>query len=314
MKLLKVTLETSQESEDALTVYSQDQLGALGVEAIRRRDFEEASHRQDSTVVDWQQLTDIPADVRLVIYFDQEADYDQLAVALKQKLVELAGYGLATGSGTLVSQYVQDEDWNTVWQQYYHPIAFSRHLAIVPEWEDYQPAFADQQLLQMDPGLAFGTGNHETTQLSMMGLEQSLVRPCRVVDVGTGSGILAIAAAKLGAAEVLGTDISSEAMDAATTNLQLNGLTNVKLQHTSLLADVSGQFDIIVANILAEILLQLISQLQSHLAPGGRVIFSGIDYLQLPKVMASLTDNGFQVDLTLRAKRWVGLIITRKAK
>ena len=118
----------------------------------------------------------------------------------------------------------------------------------------------------------------------MLGIERAMVKPLSVVDVGTGSGILAIAAHKLGAKSVLGTDISDESMTAAKENAGLNDFADLKLQKTSLLADVEGKFDLIVANILAEILLDLIPQLDSHLNEDGQVIFSGIDYLQLPKI------------------------------
>ena len=148
----------------------------------------------------------------------------------------------------------------------------------------------------------------------MMGLERAMIKPMSVVDVGTGSGILAIAASKLGATDVLATDISDESMTAAKQNSALNDLTNIRVQKTSLLADVKGKFDIIVANILAEILLDLIPQMDAHLNDGGQIIFSGIDYLQLPKIEKALDENGFKIDLTMRQGRWIGLAITRKEK
>ena len=113
---------------------------------------------------------------------------------------------------------------------------------------------------------------------------------------------------------VLATDISDESMTAAKQNSALNDLTNIRVQKTSLLADVKGKFDIIVANILAEILLDLIPQMDAHLNDGGQIIFSGIDYLQLPKIEKALDENGFKIDLTMRQGRWIGLAITRKEK
>lgn len=312
MKLLAIKIETSHEVEDALSIYSQDILSALGTEARKRSDFEQAGWLHDSTVVEMDDIKDLPKDMQFIAYFDEEADRDELVKKYQEKLEELKGYGLNTGEEKITTAYIADQDWNTAWQKYYHVIDFSRHLAIVPEWEDYKPAFKDQQLIRLDPGLAFGTGNHQTTQLAMMGLERAMVKPMNVADVGTGSGILAIAAAKLGATNVLATDISDESMTAAKENSALNGLTNIKTQKTSLLADVDGKFDIIVANILAEILLDLITQMDAHLNEGGQVIFSGIDYLQLPKIEKTLDENGFKIDLTMRQGRWVGLSITRK--
>ncbi|MDD6415666.1 MAG: 50S ribosomal protein L11 methyltransferase [Lactobacillus sp.] len=312
MKLLEVKIETSYDVEDALSYFAQEDLQALGIEARRRSDFEQAGWLHDSTVVEMDDIKDLPAEVEFIAYFDEERDRDEVVKAFEDKLKELAGYGLRTGEGTISTSYIADQDWNTVWQKYYHVINLSRHLAIVPEWESYKPAFPDQQIITMDPGLAFGTGNHQTTQLAMLGIERAMVKPLSVVDVGTGSGILAIAAHKLGAKSVLGTDISDESMTAAKENASLNDFADLKLQKTSLLADVEGKFDLIVANILAEILLDLIPQLDSHLNEDGQVIFSGIDYLQLPKIEQALSENGFKIDMKMRAGRWIGLCISRK--
>lgn len=314
MKLLAIKIETSHEVEDALSIYSQDNLNALGTEARKRSDFEQAGWLHDSTVVEMDEIKDLPEDLQFIAYFDEEADRDDLVNKFKNKLTELKGYGLNTSEEKITTSYIADQDWNTAWQKYYHVIDFSRHLAIVPEWEDYKPAFSDQKLIKLDPGLAFGTGNHQTTQLAMMGLERAIVKPVSVVDVGTGSGILAIAASELGATNVLATDISDESMTAAQQNAALNGLTNIKTQKTSLLADVDGKFDVIVANILAEILLDLIPQMNDHLNDNGQIIFSGIDYLQLPKIEKALDENDFKIDLTMRQGRWIGLSITRKEK
>lgn len=314
MKLLIIKIDTSHEVEDALSVFALDNLNALGIESRKRSDFEQAGWLHDSTVVEMDDIKDLPKDTYFYAYFDEEADKDALVKKFQDKLKELKSYGLDVGDAKITTSYIKDQDWNTAWQKYYHVIDFSRHLAIVPEWEDYKPAFKDQQLIKLDPGLAFGTGNHKTTQLAMMGLERAMVKPMNVVDVGTGSGILAIAASKLGATDVLATDISDESMTAAKQNAALNDINNIHTQKTSLLADVKGKFDIIVANILAEILLDLVPQMDSHLNDDGQVIFSGIDYLQLPKIEKALDENGFKVDLTMRQGRWIGLAITRKEK
>ncbi|WEV70220.1 50S ribosomal protein L11 methyltransferase [Lactobacillus sp. ESL0785] len=314
MKLLIIKIETSHEVEDALGVYSQDVLHALGTESRKRADFEHAGWEHDSTVVKLDEIKDLPEDLQFLAYFDEEADPKKLITQYQEKLTELKSYGLAIGQAKITSSYIKDQDWNTAWQKFYHVIDFSRHLAIVPEWEEYQPAFQDQKLIKLDPGLAFGTGNHKTTQLAMMGLERAMIAPKSVVDVGTGSGILAIAAALLGAKSVLATDISDEAVTAAHENIALNQLTNIKVAKASLLKNVTGKFDIIVANILAEILLDLIPQMDAHLNVGGQIIFSGIDYLQLDKVKQALQEHNFKITLTMRQDRWVGLIIERQER
>ena len=312
MKLLIIKIETSHEVEDALNIYSHDVLKCLGTETRKRSDFEQAGWKSDSTIVKLDEIKDLPEDLEFLAYFDREQDQAELVKKYQKKLSELEGYGLKIGQAKVTASYIKDEDWNTVWQKFYHPIDFSRHLAIVPEWEEYQPAFKDQNIIKLDPGLAFGTGSHKTTQLALLGLEQILVKPETVCDVGTGSGILAIASSVLGASSVLATDISDEAITAANENISLNNLTNIKLQKTNLLNQVKSKYDIIVANILAEILLDLIPELNEHLNSNGKVIFSGIDCDQIEKIRTALTTNGFQIILSMQQGRWIGLIIERK--
>lgn len=312
MKLLIIKIETSHEVEDALNIYSHDVLKCLGTETRKRSDFEQAGWESDSTIVKLDEIKDLPEDLEFLAYFDMEQDQAELVKKYQKKLSELEGYGLKIGQAKVTASYIKDEDWNTVWEKFYHPISFSRHLAIVPEWEEYQPAFKDQNIIKLDPGLAFGTGSHKTTQLALLGLEQILVKPETVCDVGTGSGILAIASSVLGASSVLATDISDEAITAANENISLNNLTNIKVQKTNLLNQVKSKYDIIVANILAEILLDLIPELDEHLNSNGKVIFSGIDCDQIEKIKTALTANGFQIILSMQQGRWIGLIIERK--
>lgn len=314
MKLLVIKIETSHEVEDALTVFSQDELNCLGTETRKRSDFENAGEQKDSTIVQLDEIENLPEDLEFFSYFNEDADRDSLIESYQAKLTELKSYGLDIGLNQISSSYIEDRDWNTVWQKFYHVINFSRHLAIVPEWENYQSKFPDQKLINLDPGLAFGTGGHKTTQLAMMGLERALIEPKSVIDVGTGSGILAIAASLLGANKVEATDISDEAVTSAQTNIALNHIGNIEVRKASLLKDVHGKFDIIVANILAEILLDLIPQLDEHLNENGQVIFSGIDYLQLDKIKDALIKNGFHIVLTMQQDRWVGLVIERIEK
>ena len=312
MKLLIIKNETSHEVEDALNIYSQDVLHCLGTESRKRSDFEQAGWESDSTIVNLSEINDLPQDLQFLAYFDIEQDKAELVEKYQKKLAELKSYGLQIGKAKITTSYIKDEDWNTVWQKFYHVINFSRHLAIVPEWEDYHPAYKAPQLINLDPGLAFGTGTHKTTQIALMGLEQALTEPKTVCDVGTGSGILAIASSLLGASSVVATDISDEAVTAAKENIALNHLANIKVEKASLLNGVEGKYDIIIANILAEILLELIPELNEHLNAGGKVIFSGIDYTQLDKIKAALTKHNFKIDLTIEHGRWVGLIIERK--
>ncbi|MBW8451440.1 MULTISPECIES: 50S ribosomal protein L11 methyltransferase [Lactobacillus] len=313
MKLLAVKVECSHELEDGLSFFMQDELDAQGIESRKRSDFIAEGQKHDSSLVELDDIENLPKDLELTAYFDYEsADKKDLIKKIMDKIAEMKSYGLNTGEVSISSKEVADEDWNTAWQKYYHVIDFSRHLAIVPEWEDYHPAFSDQKLIRLDPGLAFGTGGHTTTQLVLLAMERAIVKPMSVLDVGTGSGILAIAASKLGASHVLGTDISDEAVTAAKENIALNDVDNIDVRKANLLKDIDDKYDLIVANILADILLELIPDLDSHLNKEGKVIFSGIDYLQLPKIEKSLAENGFEIKMKMQEGRWIGLLIARK--
>ena len=314
MKLLAVKVECSHELEDGLSLFMQDELDAQGIESRKRSDFIAEGQKHDSSLVELDDIENLPKDLELTAYFDYEsADKKDLIKKIMDKIAEMKSYGLNTGEVSISSKEVADEDWNTAWQKYYHVIDFSRHLAIVPEWEDYHPAFSDQKLIRLDPGLAFGTGGHTTTQLVLLAMERAIVKPMSVLDVGTGSGILAIAASKLGASHVLGTDISDEAVTAAKENIALNDVDNIDVRKANLLKDIDDKYDLIVANILADILLELIPDLDSHLNKEGKVIFSGIDYLQLPKIEKSLAENGFEIKMKMQEGRWIGLLIARKS-
>ena len=312
MKLLAIKIKAGHEIEDGLTYFLQDQLQAQGIEVRKRSDFIEQENRDRSILVELDDIDNLPEDLEITGYFEANQDKDDLVKKITEKINEMKSYGLDAGAVSLETKYVADQDWNTAWQKFYHVIDFSRHLAIVPQWEDYQPAFSDQQLIKLDPGLAFGTGGHTTTQLVLMALERSLVRPMKVMDIGTGSGILAIAASKLGAKEVLATDISDEAVTAARENIKLNNLDNIEVKKANLLKDTDKKFDLILANILAEVLVDLIPDLDAHLTENGKVIFSGIDYLQLPKIEKLLDEYGFEIKLKMREGRWIGLLIARK--
>ena len=308
MKLLAVKVECSHELEEGLSFFMQDELDAQGIESRKRSDFIAEGQKHDSSLVELDDIENLPKDLELTAYFDYEsADKKDLIKKIMDKIAEMKSYGLNTGEVSISSKEVADEDWNTAWQKYYHVIDFSRHLAIVPEWEDYHPAFSDQKLIRLDPGLAFGTGGHTTTQLVLLAMERAIVKPMSVLDVGTGSGILAIAASKLGASHVLGTDISDEAVTAAKENIALNDVDNIDVRKANLLKDIDDKYDLIVANILADILLELIPDLDSHLNKEGKVIFSGIDYLQLPKIEKSLAENGFEIKMKMQEGRWIGL-------
>jgi ribosomal protein L11 methyltransferase len=178
--------------------------------------------------------------------------------------------------GQLTTRFVAEEDWANAWKEYFHVLHVGRRVVIKPSWRDYTPQ-PGEVVLELDPGMAFGTGLHPTTHMCLELLEQYVQQGMRVLDVGTGSGILALAAAKLGAASVLALDVSSVAVEAAQANAQANGLAErITVLPGSVEETPETTYDLVVANIIARVIADLAPALVASLAPGGLLIASGI--------------------------------------
>ncbi|MEE5988717.1 50S ribosomal protein L11 methyltransferase [Ligilactobacillus equi] len=309
--LAVLKIECASELEEALTYYLQESYALAGLESRRRSDFEVASQRHDSTFVDLTKIENLPEDLELTAYLPVDVDQAQVCTQVQAKIRELAGYGLATGKVRVYFEAQTLTNWETTWQENYPVINFSRHLAFVPVWQTYQPAYPDQAVIKLNSGLGFGTGEHLTTQLALLAMERYLTHPVKLADVGTGSGILAIAAAKMGQTDILATDISSQAIEAARENATLNQLTTIRFQQGNLLEGVSEKFDVICANILAEILQEFSENLASYLTENGVAILSGIETRAYPALDEKLQKLGFKVKLHLNEERWHCLVVGR---
>lgn len=230
-------------------------------------------------------------------YISPELDSQNARLTLESRLSEL---GVEYQCETV---YINQEDWETGWKKYYHPIEIGDNLAICPSWEDYS---TDRKMLKLDPGMAFGTGTHETTYLCLEVLDRVIKGSESVLDVGTGSGILGIGSVLLGAESALGVDIDPTAVKVAIENAQLN---NVRDKFTVKIGDlaqeVSGKFDIVVANIVANAVMELSKTIPQFLKPGGLYITSGIIDTRKDEVCACLENLGFKL-LTVHEKNgWV---------
>lgn len=200
----------------------------------------------------------------------------------------------------------REEDWAEAWKKYYHPIKVGK-IVIVPAWEDYTPA-PGEVTVTMDPGMAFGTGTHETTFMCMEQLEKYVTPGCRAIDVGCGSGILGLAAAKLGAADVLAIDLDELAVKVAAENTEKNGLSNVvRVAHGDLLEKREEKADVIVANIIADVICYLCGPVKKHLLEGGTFICSGIIREREEDVQRALAAAGYTVCNRLAKGEWVCL-------
>lgn len=212
---------------------------------------------------------------------------------------------------------ITDEDWSTSWKEHFKPLRVGKHLVVKPTWEDF-PADPEDILLEIDPGMAFGTGTHPTTMLCLTVLEQVLFglrteeKSLTALDVGTGSGILTIAAAKLGIAHIYAVDIDPEAVKIAQENCLLNGVEEQVTVNDTPLAMVTGSFDIVLANILAEDLVRMAPDLVARLNPGGLLILSGILIEKETMVIDGYGNSTMTLTEVSREGEWSCLVFQRE--
>ena len=254
-----------------------------------------------------QDLLDQPRDiVKVHMYLAPDENPAEILPLFKERL-EASGveYKLETSG-------IEQEDWQNAWKKYYHAMDIGQRLAIVPGWETYD---TDRIVITMDPGMAFGTGTHETTSLCLETLDSMVKGGERVLDIGTGSGILAIAALKLGAAEAEGVDIDPMCVRTAGENAERNGVAE---PFTVLVGDLSdkasGKYNIITANIVAAAILSLAPHVPVLMAPGARFIASGIIDTRKDEVLAGLRAAGLE-PVEIKEKRgWVCVICKNAAE
>lgn len=207
--------------------------------------------------------------------------------------------------------FKDDEDWANNWKKYYHQVPVGDKLLIKPSWEDLEDEFKDRLIVEIDPGMAFGTGTHETTYMCLEALEKYVQDDDVVFDVGCGSGILGIAAAKLGAKEIVAVDLDEKCVETSIENAKLNGVSDKMEVHLGNLLDVvDGTANIIVSNIIAEIITGLVFDLREHLVPNGIFIASGIIEEKIQMVVDELERNEFEI-LDIKKKNGWSLIIGR---
>ena len=208
---------------------------------------------------------------------------------------------------------VNEEDWANSWKAYYKPIKIGKKLVIVPAWEKYEP-LEGELIVRMDPGMAFGTGTHETTRLVIQMLENYTKPGCRMLDVGTGSGILAICASRLGAGECKAYDIDPMAVRVANENIKDSGLTNITCEVSDLLkgADKSKPYDLICANIVADIIIRMTPDVGAFMHEDTVLLASGIIAERADDVISCFEAHGFKIVEQLTDNGWCGLAIMKK--
>lgn len=256
---------------------------------------------------------------RVTVYLNDDAAGHQQAeaicAAMRALKAQAAGgsFGSGLDVGSLETKISSEDDsaWKDNWKAYFKPAKVSKTIVVKPTWEAYE-AQADEKIIEIDPGMAFGTGTHETTSLCIRLMEDYLAPGEKVLDVGCGSGILSIAGALLGASEVLGVEIDPDAVAIAKENIALNHVDGVaSAQYGDLTKGIDFQADVIVANLMADLVVMLSKDVAKHLRPGGRYISSGILVEKMPEVVDAMRALGFAILEVKEDGMWCAIVAKR---
>ncbi len=313
MKWIEVTIKTTTEAVEAITNILDD-LRTGGVMIEDPKDF----FFQKKNELDWDYIEEEVFNKRnsdgvlIKTYISEERNVMELAETIKQKVSALTGFGIDIGEGSVSLGQVNEEDWANEWKKYYKPTKIGEKLVVKPTWEDYEVQDGDL-VIELDPGMAFGTGTHETTTMCMRELEKYVTEDSKVFDIGCGSGILAIAAAKLGAKDVIAVDLDEVAVKVAAENVAHNHVQDsVQVLHGNLIDVVSDKADIVVANIIADIIKILARDVHSCMKEDAVFISSGIIHAKVNEVKESLIENGFEIIEVKTLGEWNAIVAKLK--
>lgn len=338
MKWIKFTLDTHTEAVDILS-YMLDEIGVEGIEIEDHVPLSDAEKQQMYVdILPDPEFNDGSAKVHFYME-PQDCNPEKVMLQVQEIFQEIKSY-TNIGKGTVSLSETEDKDWMNNWKTFFKPFRAAENVIIKPTWETCKPEDCDPEkdiVIDIDPGVAFGTGTHETTKLCIQALSKYGCQDKRILDVGCGSGILAIAALKLGAAYAAATDIDEVAVAVAGENMEVNGISpecynlfagdlinNVAKDYSytfhppvkenstetstdnsqSLSEQLGGNYDIVVANILADVIIPLSAVVRPHMKDGGLFISSGIIDTKADEVEAALQENGFEIVAKETLKEW----------
>lgn len=312
MKWSEIAIHTTHEATESVANILHE-AGASGVIIEDSEEPDRIREDQFGEIYDLDKK-DYPADGVIVkAYLPVNSFLIETMSEIEQSIAELPDFGLNVGRNEIKTSEVDDEDWATAWKKYYHPVKVSGRFTIVPTWEEYNPVASDELIIELDPGMAFGTGTHPTTVLCIQALEKYIKQDDIVIDVGTGSGVLSIAAAMLGAKKVKALDLDYVAVTAAKENVELNKVeTVVEVTHGNLLETIDIKPNLIVANILADVIMSFSADAASILPEDGLFIVSGIIGEKRDEVKNDLINKGFEIIESVLMEDWVAIIAKKK--
>ncbi|WP_277587173.1 50S ribosomal protein L11 methyltransferase [Psychrobacillus antarcticus] len=314
MKWSELSIHTTNEAVEAVS----NILHEAGASGVVIEDSDELGREREDLFGEIYSLNpdDFPVDgVRVKAYLAETSFLLETVEEIKLAINNLTNFDIDLGHNVITVQEVDEEDWATAWKKYYHPVKISNRFTIVPTWEDYERVNTDELIIELDPGMAFGTGTHPTTVMCLQALEKTVQPASSVIDVGTGSGVLSIGAAKLGASKVHALDLDEVAVRSAIENITLNKVGEVvQVTHGNLLDNVDEQADIVVANILAEIIMTFTEDAFKIVKDGGLFITSGIIATKKEDVKESLLQAGFEIEEVMMMEDWVTIISRKPVK
>ncbi|HHV65109.1 MAG TPA: 50S ribosomal protein L11 methyltransferase [Peptococcaceae bacterium] len=305
MNWLEIAVTVSSEGEEAVT----DLFYRIGCQGVVVESPELIKQYIDSGAWDYHEFQDLKPTGECVIkgYLPEDERLEVRLVSLREEILMLKGL-FPEWTVRAETIKVKEEDWANEWKRYFKPIRVGKHLLIKPTWEDVDKVDEDVVLIELDPGMAFGTGTHPTTTLCLEAIEEYVSKGKEVFDIGTGSGILAIAAAKLGA-KVQAADIDSLAVTIAEKNARLNGVQDlIRLETGNLGEAFKGQADVVVANIIADVIIEILPQLPILLKRDGVFIASGIIKSRVDDVVHKMVQAGLFVQEQKEDSGWVLLV------
>ena len=307
MKYIELLVITTTEASDAVSEILYNE-GAIGVLIEDPNDFNTLNKDEKSwDYVEEELVKLLGEDTKVKGYFLSEKFSEDKLKLIGRRVEKLKEFGLDKGKGIVTTREVNDEDWANGWKKYYKPTKVGDKVVIKPTWEDYA-AKADEVIVELDPGMAFGTGSHETTIMCVRLLEKYVKSGSTVFDVGCGSGILGITAAKLNAGKVVCIDIDELSCKVSRENAEMNKVdSRLDIRCGNLLDVISEKADVIIANIIADIIISFSEDAMSFLNKGGIFISSGIIRDRRDDVLGKLRAEGFNVLEVLDLGEWCAI-------
>ena len=308
MKWTEICILTTHEAVEPIS----NILHETGAGGIVIEDSLELEKKQRSQYGEMYELdpNDYPEEgVRIKAYLPVNSYLGETVEQIKSAINNLLIYDIDLGKNEITLSEVNEEDWATSWKKYYKPVKVSNRITITPSWEDYQPSKEDEIIIELDPGMAFGTGTHPTTVLSLQALEKHVKDGDIVLDVGSGSGVLSIASVLLGANKAYAFDLDEIAVKSTKINAKLNHLGDkIIAKQNNLLDHVDIQANIIVSNILAEIIVRFVDDAWHLLVKGGLFITSGIIQNKKTLVLEKLQEQGFEIIALSEMDDWISIV------